>query len=237
MTKTNKSSGFSLIELIVSLAIFSSLMATLMFGYSQGLGLWERGKDGADYWQSLEFRHALLDRIFKQAIIAHYSEFKDKYVPYFEATDQELSLITRASALDFEGRSRPVRLTLEEQADGDLALIYQQAGRFNDPARGIVWDDKSKVTLFEGLKSGYFRYEAPIFTKPDIRSDDSLTDEEKQRYRYSPEWLSWYDSRLLWKMPQRIEFTFKDDIGPAQKWTFSLPTIPDAWPLDVYRSE
>jgi len=231
------SRGFTLIEMLVALSIFASLMGVLMFGYSQGLSLWERGKAKSIHWQSLENRYSLLSRLFMQVQVAQYHRVESTFVSYFDGQPDRVRFMTRSALFDLPGRVRPVELSFRRRVDGRFSLVYRQAPRYQDPKRGISWDDASEVILLDDLGDASFRYEAPVFPFPNELTPEMLTSRERKRYRSSPEWLSEFDAGWMWRVPQRVQLSFSDPGSEIFQWTFGLAGKSDAWTLEVYSAE
>jgi len=232
-----KAYGFTLIEMLVSLSIFASLMAVLMLGLSQGLSLWDKGIKHAGFWQAQEFRYGLLSSLFSQAQLADYRKVGGTYVPHFYGRAHSVEFISRSPILDFSGRIQGVRLFLERQESGETVLTYQQAGRSSDSARGIDWAAAEKITLLDGLSAGYFRFEAPVFPLPKELDPHYLDAGDRARYREVAEWVDTFDADVIWRLPRRVAFVFTvDDLAESQ-WTFSLPSASDAWSLEIYSSD
>lgn len=233
--------GFTLVEMIIALSIFSLMMTLLMAGYSQGLELWKRATEKTSRWQSIEYRHALMAQLFRETRIADYRGEGGVSYPHFIATSNTLEFTTRSPILDMSGRVRPVRLIFEgvqeESGENIENVIYQEAERHNDLGRGISWDAARQVPLFENISQLSFKYLAPAFPMPQELILATLTEDELLRYRDNPEWLNWYDASVLWKTPLAIEFQFIDDQDVSQTWLFQLPKESEAWSLQGQLSE
>ena len=229
--------GFTLIEMMIALSIFAALMAVLMVGFSQGLSLWDRAQNKSSQWQALEYRHGLLASLFVQAQVASYTKVGGMYVPYYHGTSNSLRFLSRAPILDFPGRVHPVELLIQRQSDDTFSLIYKQAGRYSDPARGIDWRNASEQVLMSDIKRAFFQHEAAKFPLPPELDPLYLDSREKIRYRDAAEWLRVFDSDWMWLMPQRVSFNFTDSDGLDHQWTFPLPTRSDAWTLEIYADE
>ena len=225
--------GFTLIEMLVSLSIFASLMAVLMIGYSQGLSLWDRGRNHAGYWQGLEFRHGLMGSLFSQAQYADYRKVGGAFVPHFQGGTQSLEFVSAAPILDFAGRLQVVRLTIET-LEGTQQLTYQESGRFTDPARGIDWSDVNSVVVISAISDASFIYEASAFPLPGDLDPNYLDAGDKLRYRAQPEWLKDFDSNIIWRIPQRVAINFTGQDGIQHEWVFAVPQAADAWSLEIY---
>ncbi len=228
------SRGFTLIEMLIALSIFASLMAILMSGYSQGLSLWDRAQRHSSQWQALEYRYGLLADLFIQAQVADYRKVVGMYVPYYEGSATSVRFLTRAPILDFPGRIRPVELALERRDDDSYDLVYKEAARHSDPGRGINWRGIRENLLISGIKSASFQHEASSFPLPLELDPLYLDNREKLRYRGVAEWLPAFDSAWMWRVPQRVRLSFIGADGVEHRWTFPLPARSDAWSLEVY---
>lgn len=228
--------GFTLIEMMIALAIFSSLIAVLMFGYAQGLSLWDKGRNQSGHWQSLEYKYGLLSSVFIQAQVATYERIGGIFVPHFQGEGQSLEMMTRAAVMDFPGNILPIRLTLSKRGNDDYELRYRQGRRFSDPMRGIKWLDDD-VVLITGIKEGRFFYEAAAFPVPADLDPNYFDEGDKLRYRNQSEWLDTYNTHVMWLMPQKVSFHFKDSQFIDHQWTFPLPKSSDAWSLEVYSDD
>lgn len=223
--------GFTLVEMLVALSIFSMLIAVLMAGFSQGLSLWERGASKSSHWLSIQHRHELLRQLFINARLADYRGNGGISYLHFFADQNQLAFTTRAPVLDLAGHVRPVRIILQRNEDGLSDFYYQEAGRHDDLGRGIEWDKNRRVLFLEGILNPRFRYLAPAFPLPSELYIAELTREEQLRYRDEPEWLDWYDGSIIWKAPLLVELNFTDETGEEQIWSFQLPKETDAWSL------
>ena len=121
--RRRRENGFTLVEMLVALSIFSMLLAVLMAGFSQGLSLWERGNTKSTHWLSWQHRHELLRQLFINARLADYRGERRFSHPHFVADQTQLEFTSRAPILDVNGRVRPVRLVLQP-GDGGVSDVY-----------------------------------------------------------------------------------------------------------------
>ncbi len=223
--------GFTLVEMLVALSIFSMLVAVLMAGFSQGLSLWERGNSKSSHWLSLQNRHELLRQLFFNARLADYRGKGGVSYPHFVGDQNQLEFTTRAPILDLNGRIRPVRIILQRDEDGVADFYYQEAGRHDDQGRKIHWQEARRVMLLQDIQDPVLRFLAPAFPLPADLYIAELTREDKLRYRDKPEWLDWYDASIHWLSPLMIELSFTDNDGYEHVWSFQVPRETDAWSL------
>ena len=228
--------GFTLIEMLVAMAIFSALVAVLVLGYRQGLMLWEKGQQQTHRWLKLEFRYRLLDTLITQAVISDDEVSRGLFIPYFKGTKTSMQLISAAPLMDMPGHVRPVALQAVQADDGTWQLRYREGRRYSDPGRGLVWDGKWMV-LLNGLRNISFRFEAPAFPLPPELDVHFLSVKERKRYRDTPQWLTAYDTHALWKYPRRVSIRFTDADGGRHAWMFTPPRWPDAWTMEAYSSD
>ncbi len=224
--------GFTLIEALIALSIFSLLIATLLWGFSQGLNAWQKGYQQEQTQQRLLQRYNWLERLLKQAVCADYRYYQGNYLPYFLGESDSFSVMTAAPLFDDPGFVKPVRLRLAKTEQG-IAVYYQEGEWHSDAGRGIRWT-KTETALLTQLHSAKFIFEAPAFPRPAELDERMLTPKERKRYRNQPVWLEQYDSDYLLRMPRRVSLHFVDDHDNTHTWLFSLPDASDAWGLEVY---
>jgi len=226
--KQRLAEGFTLIEMLVALAIFSSLILVLMGGYRQGLLMWDKSQHASRSWLDLEFRYRLLDTLFAQAVVADDEYEKGLSAPLFHGDSHVMWLITAAPLMDDPGHVRPVKLQWFAERGGVFDLRYQEGARHSDQRRGIRWSNHW-VTLLKAAGKVSFRYELPENPLPAALFGVRLSRQERAMYRDHPEWKSDCDSRQLLRYPRRIALRFTDASGRAHAWLFRPADRSDAW--------
>ncbi|MEI6126178.1 MAG: prepilin-type N-terminal cleavage/methylation domain-containing protein [Pseudomonadota bacterium] len=61
-TSRAKSSGFTLIEILLAITIFSMVVAVMFSAFRVGIGSWEKGERGIEFYQKMRAVSALLHR-------------------------------------------------------------------------------------------------------------------------------------------------------------------------------
>jgi len=226
--KKGSARGFTLIEMLVAMAIFASLIVVLLMGYHQGLMMWDKGQHMSRRWLDLEFRYHLLDTMFAQAEVADDEFAKDVSAPFFNGDKDSMQLISSAPLMDDIGRIRPVMLQWSAREDGLLDLRYQEGKRHSDQRRGIRWSGQW-VILLHAVSHVSFRYELPENPLPEALMGFRLSKQDRAMYRDHPEWKSSCQSRELLRYPRRVALYFTDANGVAHQWFFRPPDRSDAW--------
>ena len=226
--------GFTLIEMLVAMAIFTALISVLMLGFRQGLLMWEKGQQQSSVWQGYEFRYRLLDTLISQAVVSD-SQTKNPglFLPYFHGTQTSMQLISSAPIMDVPGRVRPLDIRATQSADGSWKLDYREGERYSDASRGLRWN-AAWVTLLSGLKSVSFSFEAPANPMPPELDVRFMSKDERMLYREAPEWMMQYDIYQIWRYPQSVALDFVDGSDVSHHWLFVPPRSPDAWTMEVY---
>ncbi len=225
--------GFTLIEMLVAMAIFTSLISVLMLGFQQGLLLWEKGQKQSHQWLKSELRYGLLDTLFAQAVIATNEYQKGRYASYFNGTETHLQMISAAPIMDINGRVRPIEIQAVQDPQKQWQLQYREGARYSDIDRGLHWKN-NWIKLLTELKKIQISYLAPRFPLPEELDERWLTTAEKRRYRDQPTWMTSYNSQELWLYPLQIAIDFTDNKGIAHQWLFTPPNSADAWSMEVY---
>jgi len=223
--------GFTLIEMLIAMAIFSALMSVLMMGYQQGLNLWQKSQHQSKQWQRMEFRYHLLDGLFSQGVVADYTYTVGLSAPYFFGDKTSMRLMTASPLLDMPGHVRPVAFRAANH-DGDWVLEYREGNRYGDPGRGIVWPEKW-IPLLEGMKSIDFLFQAPSNPLPPSVAVQDLGRNGKLRYRDEPEWMADYNSYILWRLPRLVSIRFVDPNDLEHEWLFALQQITQCMVNDL----
>ena len=226
--------GFTLIEMLVAMAIFTALISVLIVGFRQGLLMWEKGQQQSRIWQDYEFHYRLLDTLVSQAVISDSRSMKlGISLPYFYGTKTSVKFLSSAPVMDVSGRVRPVEIQAVQLEDGIWQLNYREGARYSDVGRGLRWSGEW-VTLLSGLKSVLFSFQAPANPLPPELDARFMSNDERMFYRNSPEWMNQYDISKIWRFPQSIMINFVDKDDASHRWLFMPPRWPDAWTMDVY---
>jgi prepilin-type N-terminal cleavage/methylation domain-containing protein len=230
--------GFTLVEVLISLSIFTLFIGLLLWGFRQGLIRWQQATQRQHVTQAQLLRHDWLQSLLEQTIVTDYIAYKTSFLPYFKGNPSELSWISAAPLLDVRGHVRPVSLKLEKNQE-IVNLYYREGDDHSDAGRGLHWS-QPWILMMSSLKQARFSYEAPAVPMPsDFEKEDieAMSAAEKKRYRNAPEWMDDLDSEVLFRMPQRVKFDFVDAQNHSHQWLFSLPSVADVWSLETYRHD
>jgi len=226
--------GFTLIEMLVAMAIFTALISVLMLGYRQGLLLWDKSQRQSHQWLDTEFRYSLLDTLISQAILSDNQYEKGLYATYFIGTSSSIKLMSAAPIMDITGHIRPIEIKATKE-NNTWQLRYREGARHSDYDRGITWSE-DWVSLFSDLDNVAITYLAPPFPLPEELDIKWLSDKEKLLYRDKATWVSSYNSQQRWLFPLQIAIEFGDKNG-KHKWLFTPPNSPTAWTMEAYEDE
>lgn len=215
------SRGFTLIEMMVALAIFSLLISILLGGYSQGLSLWQRAIDKSSVWQSYQYRSLWISRLTQQLVAAGYRMASGSTTDFFQGNQMGFVAISSAPISTAVGRPVPVEFKLYENMElGYVQLLYREASKANDPERGMDLEASPWVVLIDQINNAQFSYY--------IQESRSLIDEELQGTVRNFEWRT----EAKW-IPRQIALTFEapvDDSGELKplRWVFTCQTATDS---------
>jgi len=227
------SRGFTLIEMLISMAIFSSLIGVLLMGFHQGLNLWDKGQKKTVKWVSLEQRYDWLNRVFSQANASeYYFEGKGTYA-FFLGKGLEMVLVSSAPIMDTLGSLRPIQFQVLKK-DGQYNLVYREGRKGADVSMDISFDSVPWILILSKLREAHFRYEAPVNPSPFNTPLEAMPPVMRKQYRNSPEWMPSFDAKLMATLPSRVEFSFIDKDGGEHHWRFHCRYMSDIWPKELY---
>lgn len=198
MNVLSKTRGFTLVEVLVGMVIFSLLMLLVSFSFSQSMQLWQRQK--GTFSDALSHHKQYLHIV--NAIESAVPIKREQTVPsalvgdlkntlYFSGEEKKLSLFV-ASGVFFD---EPTHLTLScvQQSDGQFyQLVVSEDASFSQLANSVVWLNELEYCEFD-------YYGTPIDTRSvDLRftplSKTWFTNFHGKHFGYFPNIV-----RLKWK--------------------------------------
>lgn len=189
-----RSDGFTLIEVLVAIAIFAVMVMLAGMALNQGLrqyqGLMERG---LDFWSYA--RTIWIDKSFNSATDYYVRTRADGWFPYFRGSADSVSYVTLSP---FAGEL-PVVVWLKKEVDGEgrSALTYYELPVYTKNYEEIDRDLFSgeyrrgqSVRMLERLEGVSFRYYG--------------YDSTKGRY----EWFDRFDGNKMKRLPAMIHVSY-----------------------------
>lgn len=216
--------GFTLIEVLVALAVFSSVISLVLYGLEQGRLSWARGNHQVEELRSLVNRQNWLTQMFTQAVPSTFSAGYGTEVPYLQGDSTSLSFITNAPVISGPGTYAFVILRFEQQPNATQSLVfYQWINR--DPYYGIPtsFTTGERLVLLTDLSEARWDY----YLSPRIEASSNEIGLGNFQPRHSGQWSNGYDAFDELKLPEKLHLTFTQN-GHHYVWGFNMPQRTNA---------
>lgn len=221
-----RQAGFTLIEVLVALAVFSSVIALMMFGLDQGRLQWQKATEQTQSYQQLLARKQWLTQLFEQANASLFRQTYASEVAYFLGDQQQLTFISNAPIVSGPGTYARVSLNVASQPNGQQKLVFKQ-WPYSDPYLGIheSVDPDQTLTLLENIQDVSWQYYFPARTEPTSMEIRQGGFEPRPEGYWSDQT---YDAEYQQVLPPRVQLTFTQR-GRRYQWRFYLPTDAEAY--------
>ncbi len=227
MESRRASTGFTLVEILVSLIIVSMLVLSAGFGLSMFLDTW--GKDRLSRQRDFpDFVHSVL---FKNAIEGAYDYYVNAtrrgrdYVPYFSTNGEGFAFVT-ANPLFGMGEKAAARARFRKEAGGSFTLVYEET-----PLSGMYLgrvDQQVSYTyslpIYENIRSYELLYYGPKHIDSAGLYAQPL---EIRRYRNDLDVYGWfpdYNGSSRFMLPRQIKMTLVHKDGKKRQYMFFVRT-------------
>jgi len=201
------SKGYTLIEVLVALAIFTSMMMLAGVALNQGLkqyhGLAEKGIGFWDYAQKI-----WIDKSFNSTIDYYVYRRGGGWFPYFKGNQEGISYISLAPLAG----DLPVVIWIRNEAaeNGKRSLVYYElpvyAKSYEDIERNYIFGDYKKgrsLKLLEGVEGIEFSFYGYDFLEGRFK------------------WYSDFEGERMKFLPSSIIISYKQD-GRKSKLVFGI---------------
>jgi len=201
------SKGYTLIEVLVAMVIFSSMMMLAGVALNQGLkqyhGLAEKGIGFWDYAKKI-----WIDKSFNSTIDYYVYKRDDGWFPYFKGNQEGISYISLAPLAG----DLPVVVWIRNEAEnnGMRSLVYYElpvyAKSYEEIDRDYIFGDYKKgkslklLEGVEGIEISFYGYDFP-----------------DRKYR----WYSDFDGSRMKLLPSSIEISCRHD-GKKDRLVFGI---------------
>lgn len=201
------SKGYTLIEVLVAMAIFTSMVLLASMALNQGLRQYQGLMDkGLNFWDHA--RYVWLDRSFNSAIDYYIRDTENIWTPYFIGKSDIISYV---SAAPLSG-DLPVVVWIknEREGNGKSSLVYYEL-----PVYTKTYKDIDREYTFGDYKKGN-----------SIKLLEGVEDMKVSSYGYDPvrrsySWYEDYDARKVRMLPEVVRISFSKE-GNQGKLFFSL---------------
>ncbi|MFO6423851.1 prepilin-type N-terminal cleavage/methylation domain-containing protein [Motilimonas sp. KMU-193] len=211
--------GFTLIEMLVALSIFSAVMGLALLAFEQGRLNWVRSLHKGEAETRLLYREQWLRLVFEQSVASRFRISSYKSAPYFKGDNVSMSFLSSAPIFQGPGKVALTELQIKKEQNTWQLMYREKLGA--DPQRGMYLSDLEWFPLLTELKYVEFSYEGDIHL-PFSDSINSLPREQQQYYRDTPEWLSHFNSEFEESIPRRVIIRFINNKEQRFEWVFSL---------------
>lgn len=224
MFRYKAAQGFTLIEMLVALAVFSSVISLVLYALEQGRLSWSRGNDRTEELHSLVNRQTWLTQMFTQAVPSTFSVDYGTESPFLKGDSSSIVFLSNAPVLSGPGTYALVVLRIEQQQDAQQSLVfYQWINR--DPYYGLPssFNSGEKLVLLEGISDANWSY----YLSPRTEASSAELKLNQFKPRYAGEWSDSYDAYNELKLPEKVHlgFTLHDQ---HYVWSFNMPQRTNA---------
>ncbi|NQT89794.1 MAG: prepilin-type N-terminal cleavage/methylation domain-containing protein [Candidatus Omnitrophica bacterium] len=205
MHPNSESSGFTIIELLVSVSIFSIIAIVLFSSFRGGVNSWRRVNSELAYQQKIRYAFDKMGRDIRNMVFISTLPFK--------GSSEEMRFLSIAESKNSQGRdvaSVAYHLSREDQKAAPRLLRSQEPLdiAFNSEVLGRVSDEEDKTRpaekkgekLLDGIVRLKFKYMSAV---------ESSDDEESVQY----EWLEVWEAKEVLPVGVRIDITLRDAEG------------------------
>lgn len=213
-----RNSGFTLVEMLIALVIFSSAMSLVLLGLEQGRQFWFKISDKMAEQSSLYNREHWLSAMFTEANPSLFPADYGQAIPHFMGTNDSVNFITNAPILGGSGTYAAVMLKFE-RVDDHYQLHYFEAPN-KDPYYGghDYFSTRPPTVLLDNISRFSLRYLAPV-------SELSISwapSAENSLTRDTPEWVAQYSSSQEVAMPLMVHLQLELSNQQPQDWYFRV---------------
>ena len=138
--------GYTIIEVLVAIAIFSVIVSLASMALNQGLKQYHGILDkGIGFWDNA--RYLWINKSFNSAVNYYVHSHKDSWFPYFQGTQELISYISLSPLVG----DKPVVVWIrkERDNDGSRSLVYYEL-----PVYVKSIEDIERDYVFGGFKKG-----------------------------------------------------------------------------------
>ena len=208
--------GFTLVEMLVALVIFSSAISLVLLGLEQGRQTWFKVSEKISHQGAQYHREQWLATMFTQANSSHFPNGVGQAAPYFMGSTERINFITNAPILGGPGTYAAVMLKFSSAEKG-YQLQYFEAPN-QDPYYGghDYFQDDQGLSLISNIERFEIRYLAA--------ENEELIDWAPQgnQSRDQPQWYGTFNSGQEEAMPMMVHVQFNRYNEPTQDWYFTV---------------
>lgn len=216
-----KNKGFTLVELLITMAIMALIMAIAGFNYNQYSQFWHKRLGNFDQQQA-QMRGKLQLRDALNAMAPYIVKNSNgDWVYYFLGREEGLTFISYAPIFAQEGGTSVVRVFREPQQDGNFRLIYEEAPLSPVSLMRVdqVLNFKYRLVIADDLPEINFSYYGwPNVESKYIKENSSIV---------SATWSNSYDGAETKLQPDKVKIessyvNFNIDVPPGDKTLLNL---------------
>lgn len=212
MAKNNSEHGFTLVEMLVVLAIFSTVVSLVMFGFEQGRSQWQRALNENNNIIRYHKQFSWLSSAFNQSVASNFSVGFSDSAPYFKGDSKKVSFLSESPILGGPGTYAWVEINQKLNDGGGLMLVYQETPN-SDPYYGLYETNQTEaLTLFTDVEEYHWRYYV----------DELAYNANGGRVRVGRHWVESIDSYNEAQMPVMAKLTVKLKNGQEYVWPFKV---------------